>query len=75
MMQTPPTFLIATLADGAERWAAIDPYAHHLEARIGERRFAAYLAPFATEEAAREALIAAGAEHITIEARKRARRG
>jgi hypothetical protein len=44
---------------------------NYLEPRITETRFAAYLAPFACEEAARGALSAAGALNIEVEVRKR----
>lgn len=70
---TPARFLIGSLPDGSERWAAIDAAAHHLQPRIAERRGGAYLAPYPNEEAARRALIAAGAERIQFE--QRARRG
>jgi hypothetical protein len=42
-------------------WAAIDPDSHHLDGRVCERRFGAYLAPFRTEEDAAEALLSVGA--------------
>jgi hypothetical protein len=41
-------------------WAGIDPDTHHLEGRVCERRFGAYLAPFKTEEEAAVALLEAG---------------
>ena len=63
----PPSFLIGHKADGGALWASICPSAHHVEARIAERRFGAYLAPFSDEEAARAALIAAGAQVIEPE--------
>jgi hypothetical protein len=40
-------------------WAAIDPDSHHLNGRVCERKFAAYLAPFRTEDEAIAALLAA----------------
>lgn len=72
---TPPRFLVGKLPDGSERWAAIDPSARFLKASIGERRFQAYMAPFTSEEAAREALTVAGADNIAAEERKRGHRG
>ncbi len=42
-------------------WAAIDPAAHHVEGRVAERRFSAFLAPFKSHEEAVAALLAAGA--------------
>lgn len=41
-------------------WAAIDERTHHLEGRIAERRFGAFLAPFRSRKEAEAALIAAG---------------
>jgi hypothetical protein len=41
-------------------WAAIDPDSHHLEGKVRERRFAAYLEPFKSEEEAAAALLEAG---------------
>ena len=70
-MMEPPRFLIGRLATGDLRWAAIDQSAHHLEGRIADRRFGAYLAPFRSEEDATTALIAAGAVNIETEQRKR----
>ncbi len=71
---TPPRFLIGQHPDQGELWAAIDTQAHHLHPGVRERRFAAYLSPYPSEEAARHALIAAGAMHIEREAgRKRGR--
>lgn len=69
----PPRFLIGLLPSGEQRWAAIDPNAHHLEAEVAERRFGAYLKPFRSEDEARAALNAAGAEEIALEPRKRCR--
>lgn len=66
-----PRFLIGRSTDGSTLWTAIDGNAHHLESRVEAQRFAAYLAPFQTEESARQALLAAGAEHIEAEGRKR----
>lgn len=41
-------------------WAAVDPDAHHLDGRVCDRRFSAFLAPFRTEEEAAAALLKAG---------------
>jgi len=59
-------------------WACIDPDSLCSSPAIGERRFAAYLAPFVAEQEARQALLEAGAnpDTVTIELRpKRSRRG
>lgn len=59
-------------------WASYDPDTFCTAPLVGERRFPAYLAPFASEAEARQALIEAGADPATItgEVRpKRARRG
>lgn len=42
-------------------FAAIDPSVRFVEAAVAELRFGAFLTPFASEEAARAALEAAGA--------------
>lgn len=63
----PPKFLVGKLGNGRQAWASIDPRAHHTEAAIAERRFSAYMRPFRDEEAARRALIAAGAQEIAVE--------
>ena len=70
-MMNPPRFLIGKLPDGGLAWAAVDPNAHHLQPRVGERRFTAYLAPYPTEEAARQALVAAGAVDIEVDEGRR----
>jgi hypothetical protein len=67
----PPRFLIGRHPQRGLLWTAIDPNVNYLEPRITETRFAAYLAPFRSEDEARVALIAAGAAHIEAEARKR----
>lgn len=43
-------------------WAAIDEGSHHLEGRIAERRFTAFLAPFRSRREAEAALTAAGGQ-------------
>lgn len=68
-------FLIGRHAKRGLLWASIDPHARFTGSEIGETRFAGYLKPFPTEEAARDALIWAGAEHIEPETRRRARNG
>lgn len=70
-----PGFLIGQHPRRGELWAAIDPSARFLKAEIAERRFSAYLAPFASEDDARAALVAAGAQHIKAEQRTRGKRG
>jgi hypothetical protein len=69
----PPRFLIGRHPERGLMWAAIDCNVNYLEPRITETRFAAYLAPFRSEDDARDALIAAGAEHIEAEVRKKRR--
>ena len=53
-------FVTATHPARGALWAAIDERTHHLEGRIAERRFTAFLAPFKSREEAEAALIAAG---------------
>lgn len=72
-MREPPKFLIGVLATGEQRWAGIDVNAHHLEGRVSDRRFAAYWAPYRSEEEARQALIAVGATNIEAEAGRKRR--
>jgi hypothetical protein len=43
-------------------FAAVDASVHHVDGRIAERRFAAFLAPFVSTSEAKAALVAAGAE-------------
>jgi hypothetical protein len=45
-------------------FGAVDPAAHHVEAKVGETRFAALLSPFRSEADALAALKAAGATVI-----------
>jgi hypothetical protein len=73
-VSTPPAFLIGRHPDRGLLWASIDPSARFLAAEIAQQRFAAYLAPFTSEDAARAALTAAGAERIEIEERRRGKR-
>lgn len=73
-MQPTTTFLVASLANGEVRWAAIDPCARHLEGRVCDRRFPAYCAPFVQEAEARQALLEVGADPATITAESRCRR-
>lgn len=70
---TPPKFLVGVLANGEQRWASIDTTAHHVQAEVAERRFGAYLRPFRDELSAREALRAAGALDVDVEAGKKRR--
>lgn len=67
----PPTFLIAQHPRRGTLWAAVDKNARFPKAEIAERRFGAYLAPFTSEDDARDALIAAGGVHVEAEDRKR----
>jgi hypothetical protein len=70
----PASFLIGQLPNGDRRWASIDPNARFTGAAVGETRFGGYLRPFPTEDAARQALEAAGAVSIDGEP-ERKRRG
>lgn len=57
-------------------WACVDEASLCASPTIAERRFAAYLAPFADGADARRALLEAGADTITDEIRpKRGRHG
>ena len=47
-------------ANGKTLWVGIDETAHHLDGRVCERKFGAYLAPFRTEDEAIGALLEAG---------------
>ena len=67
----PAKFLIGRHPDRGLLWASVDEHVNHLEPRITEGRFAAYLAPFRFEDAARAALLATGATNIEAEERKR----
>lgn len=70
-----PKFLVGQLANGERRWASIDPDARFTGSEIGETRFGGYLKPFVSEEAARDALLAAGASPETIAEERKRRRG
>ena len=72
---TPPVFLIGQHPDRGALWAAIEPAAHHVNASIADRRFAAYMAPFRSEAEARVALVAAGANAIAPEPKRVSKRG
>lgn len=54
-------FLTAEHPEHGLLWAAVDPDAPHPNGRVAERRFVAFMAPFASDEDAAEALVAAGA--------------
>ena len=57
--------IIAGNVSGAGQvFVAVDPAAHHVEAKVGETRFAALLTPFRSEADALAALAAAGATQI-----------
>lgn len=72
---TPPKFLTGRHPQRGLLWASVDVQMHHIDSAIGETRFASYLKPFPSEKAARQALIAAGADNIAAEERKRGKRG
>lgn len=57
-------FLTGRLPDGSTAWASIDEASLCTSPLVAERRFPAFLAPFLSEQAARDALTAAGAEEI-----------
>lgn len=61
----PDKFLTAPHPELGTLWAAIDANTHHLEGRVAQRRFSAFLAPFKSRPEAEAALIAAG---CTLEA-------
>src|SRR5688572_16766252 len=42
-------------------FAAVDPEAHHVQGAVAQTRLSAFVAPFLSEQAACEALLAAGA--------------
>jgi hypothetical protein len=67
----PAKFLIGRHSKRGLLWASIDEHVNYLEPRITEGRFAAYLAPFRSEDAARAALLETGAIYIEAEDRKR----
>lgn len=45
-------------------YAAIDAGAHHVTGRVADRRFGAFLSPFASMEAAQAALAAEGCREL-----------
>jgi hypothetical protein len=73
-MMTPPKFLIGRHPERGLLWASIDTAAHHAEPCVAETRFGGYLKPFASSDAAREALLEAGADPSTITAEVRPKR-
>lgn len=73
-MQPAPKLLTGKHPERGLLWAAIDGNARFLKGEVADRRWGAYLKPFTSEEAAREALHYAGAYHVEAEAgRKRGR--
>ncbi len=70
---TPPKFLTGHHPHRGLLWASIDLNMHHIGSAIGETRFASYLKPFPSEEAAREALHYAGAYNVEVEPGKKRR--
>lgn len=54
-------YIVGTHPTLGTLWAAIDEGAHHLEGRVAERRFPAFLAPFRSRQEAEAALVKAGA--------------
>ena len=56
------SIIAGKLPDAGNLFAAVDGSAHHVEAKVGETRFAALLAPFRTDAEAKAALAAAGAD-------------
>jgi hypothetical protein len=63
----PAKFLIGRHPDRGLLWASVDEHVNYLEPRITEGRFATYLAPLGSEDAAWAALLATGATSIEAE--------
>jgi hypothetical protein len=53
-------FFVGEHSQRRRLWAAVDPQTINADGRVEDLRFAAFLAPFKSKEAARHALIAAG---------------
>jgi hypothetical protein len=75
MSLDPPRFLTGRHPQRGLLWAAIDPKVNYLEPQVTESRFAAYLAPFPSDEPARQALLTAGADPASLVEERRRRRG
>jgi hypothetical protein len=60
-MAEPTTLLTGRHPRQGTLYAAIAPNAHHVEPEVGASRLLAHLRPFTSEDAARSALVAAGA--------------
>jgi hypothetical protein len=71
----PPKFLTSQHPKRGLLWASIDTAAHHIDPCVAETRFGGYLKPFPSEDAARQALQAAGATNIQVEPDRKRRRG
>ncbi len=67
-------FLTAQNQDGGLLWACVDPLSLCTSPAAAERRFAAYLAPFTSDEPATDALIEAGGKPETVTAEQKPRR-
>jgi hypothetical protein len=59
-MKKRDSFLTAEHPTRGTLWAAFDGAAHHLQGRVAERRFPAFLSPFKSEQDARAALVSEG---------------
>jgi hypothetical protein len=66
-----PAFLTGKHFKRGLLWATIDPAAKFTGSEVAETRLGGYLKLFTSEEAARAALLAAGAANIEAEQRKR----
>ena len=66
-MSTGATILIGIHTELGPCYAAIDPFVRFTEPAVRESRLGALLAPYKSEEAAREALQAAGCQPGMIE--------
>lgn len=53
-------FITASHPQHGKLWAAIDPESRVPEPRVCERKFSAFMRPFRTDDAAIQALLAAG---------------
>jgi hypothetical protein len=64
-MAKPEKFVTAKHPQRGLLWAAFDSSVHHLEGRVADRRFAAFLAPFRNRGDAEAALVAEGCADIS----------
>ena len=69
----PPVFITGQHPQRGPLWAAVDPNAKFMGGEIAGRRFAAHLAPYATEDEVRAASKAAGVVYTEAEPGRRKR--